>query len=331
MSENATTEFGCQPAAPATVVAHPSSVTLTLLDPLPNLIPAQGISLLAGASNIGKTALLASVTLALRDGKPVFGHQPGTIAALGVVNADRGWERGAGHWFNLAGFGDVRYYSMSDDPLFDPRSLRRKFERTVRLIEFIDKLQLPPRSVVIVDPIGLFLGGNLLNYDDCAVACHEIRAALKRRLLTLIATAHSAKLRADKNERYLRLQDQILGSAAIYGFSDTQMVLAGPEETGKPYYIFLIHSHMAPPQLFYLERDEQGLFVPYSGADQGNCARVLGLFPDDGTAITTGALVELAAAMPLSRTTLFRVLDVLLERARIEKVKHGLLRRVVLH
>jgi hypothetical protein len=177
----------------------------------------------------------------------------------------------------------------------------------------------------------LFLGGNLLNYDDCAVACHEIRQELNKRLLTLIATAHSSKLRADKRDRYARLQDQILGSAAIYGFSDTQMVLAGPEETGKPYFSFLIHSHLAPPQWFSLERDEQGLFVPYSGADQGNCTRVLALFPEDGAEIAFGALAELAEGIPLSKATLKRVLETLLERERVEKVRHGYYRRVLLH
>jgi AAA domain len=304
---------------------------LAQADPLPNIIPAYGITMLAGAPNVGKTALLASLARAFRDGKPIFGHQPGTIPAIGVVNADRGWARGAGEWFRRVGFPEVRYYSMADDRSFDPRMLRRKFERSQRLIEFIDRLKLPPRSVVVVDPISLFLGGNLLNYDDCAVACHEIRQALMTRLLSLIAAAHSSKLKADKRERYVRLQDQILGSTAIYGFTDTQMYLASPEETGKAFYTFVWNSHLAPPELFSLERDEQGLFVPYSGADQGNCTRVLALFPDDGSEITTAVLKELAEAIPLSRATLFRVLETLVERERIEKVRQGVYRRIAIH
>src|SRR5262245_46438530 len=236
------------------------------LDPLPNIIPAHGISLLAGAPNVGKTALLASLALAFRDGRPIFGHQPSHIPAIGVINADRSWARGAGVWFRRAGFPDVRYYSMADDPHFDPRTLRRRFERSQRLIDFTDKLQLPAGSLLIADPVSLFLGGNLLDYDACAVACHEIRHALTLRQLTLIAAAHAAKLKADRRERYLRLQDQILGSTALFGFTDTQMYLASPEETGKPYFTFVWHSHLAPPEFFSLERDEQGLFVPYSGA-----------------------------------------------------------------
>jgi AAA domain len=306
------------------------SLDLLTPDPLPNIIPACGISLLAGAPNVGKTALVATLARDFRDGRRIFGHQPAALPALGVVNADRSWRRGAGEWFRRVGFADVRYYSMADDRGFDMKQLRRKFERAQRLVEFIDKLQLPPRSLVIVDPIALFLGGNLIDYDSCAVACHEIRAALAVRELTLLATAHSAKLKADARDRYLRLQDQILGSTAIFGFSDTQMYLAAPEETGKPYYTFVWNSHLAPVETFALDRDEQGLFVPYDGADQGNATRVLALFPDGGEEMALKALVELAEAIPLSRTTVCRVLEVLVERERVTKTRHGFYSRVVL-
>jgi hypothetical protein len=252
------------------------------------------------------------------------------VAQIGVINTDRNWEDGAGDWFSLVGFGDVRYYSMADDETFDMRALRRKFERAQRLIEFIDKLQLPPESLVIVDPISLFLGGNLLDYDSCAIACHEIRQALRKRRITLLALAHSSKLKADKRERYLRLQDQILGSTAIFGFCDTQMYLASPEEIGEPYYTFLWHPHRAKPEMFFLSRDEVGLFVPYDGADQGNCARVMYLFPE-ADEIGLAVLIELAQQIPLSRTSLKRVLQTLLDRRRVEKVRHGFYRRVPVH
>jgi AAA domain len=302
-----------------------------VLDPVPHFIPAGGISLLAGAPNVGKTALLASLLRDLRDGRPIFGHQPNPLPAIGIVTADRAWLRGAGEWFTRAGFGDILHYSMADDPAFDPRSLRRKFERTGRLMEFADKLKLPPGALLSVDPMGLFLGGNLNDYDSCGVACHEIRTMLRDRSLTLIGLAHSAKLKADKRDRYLRLQDQILGSTAIFGFSDTQMYLASPEEIGKPYYAFLWHPHAAPCETFQLERDEQGLFVPYDGADQGNCTRLLAFFPEDGAEIAFAALVELAQQIPLSKATVKRVIDTLIERERIERARHGSYRRLLIH
>jgi len=301
------------------------------LDPLPHILPAGGISLLAGAPNVGKTALLATMARALREGRPVFGRTPGTISNIGIICADRSWLKGAGVWFERAGYGHIHHYAMTDDRSFDPRSLRRKFERVARLFEMIARLQLPPHSLVLVDPIGLFLGGNLLDYDSCACACHEIRALLRDRELTLWGMAHSSKLKADKNARYLRLADQLLGSTAIAGFADTQMYLASPEEIGKPYYAFVWHPHTAAPETFFLERDEQGLFVTYSGADEGNCTRVLALFPDADIEITTAALRELVEAIPLSRATFFRVLDTLVEREKIRKVRHGVYARVAVH
>jgi hypothetical protein len=300
-------------------------------DPIPNYIPAYTINLLAGASGVGKTAFCAS-TLAVnfRDNRPVFGHATSPLPAIGVINADRGWTTGAGEWFRRAGYSDVRYYSMADDPSFDPRRLRRKWDRPQLLIEFISRLQLPPESLVFVDPISLFLGGNLLDYDACACACHEIRKFQREAKLTSIATAHSSKLKTDQKERYARLQDRILGSTALLGYSDTQMYLASPEETDQPYYTFLLHSHLAPAEFYQLSRDEQGLFVNYAPADEGNCTRLLLLFPLDETPVEFKDLVQVAAGIPLSRATVARVLELLLARGRITRVKHGVYRRLTL-
>ena len=163
----------------------PSQSSLGLFeDPLPHILPQGGICLLIGAPNLGKTALLADIARAFRDGTPIFGHHPNPLPGMGIIAADRSWVRGARLWFERAGFPEIPVYSMIDDLSFDPRSLRRKYERTQRLAEFIDKLALPRGSLVYVDPISLFLGGNLIDYDACAVACHEIRQVLNTRSLS---------------------------------------------------------------------------------------------------------------------------------------------------
>jgi hypothetical protein len=323
MTQNARDLPGCQPA-PA---ADPPT------DLLPNIIPYGSVSLLSGAAGLGKTALLASIAKGFRDGTPVFGHQPNHVAEIGFINADRGWDRGARVWFERAGFPEIKCYSMADDPAFDPRVLRKKFERTARLGEFIDKLAMPPRSLLLVDPIGLFLGGNLLDYDGCAVACHEIRKLLVSRGLTLIATAHAGKLKADKKDRYARLQDQILGSSALLGFSDTQMVLASPEETGSTYYTFLWVPHLSRPETFLLDRGEDGIFRLAEGTDVGSTGRVLALLPLDGTETTAGDLISLAEAIPLTGKTVHRALAQLVAEGKVLKVRRGTYRRlqVALH
>ena len=300
-------------------------------DPLPNILPHGGISLLAGAPSVGKTALVAGFLRDFRDQRPIFGHQPSPVAAIGYVGTDRGWDKGAGIWFERVGYDDVPRYSMADDVSFNPKRLRKRFERTDILASFIDSLQLPPHSLIVVDPIALFLGGNLLDYDSCAVACHEIRAYLRERKYTMFATAHSSKIKGDKRERYMRMQDQILGSTAIFGFTDTQMYLASPQETGKPYYVFLWHPHTAKPETFCLEQDEVGLFQLYSGANTANQNRVYALLPENGDVREFGEIVELAQQYPLSRRTVKNVLDQLCDIGRVERAGHGLYRRVTLN
>lgn len=305
-------------------------VPSNLPDIIPFYLPGGGINLLAGAPGVGKTAFLAGLLRDLRDGRAVFGRTPIAVPAIGIINADRGWMKGAGLWFERAGFPDIPYYSLCDDVDLNPKRLRKKFERTDLLASFADKLALPAGSLLCVDPLSLFLGGNLLDYDACVVACHEIRSYLRMRAYTLIGTGHSAKLKADKRERYARMQDQLLGSTALAGFSDAQLYLASPIETGRPYYILVWHTHGAKEQQYYLERDESGLFIPYTGADLESQQRVLQLLPDDGTVIEFGAIVELAEALPLSRRTVKNALDGLIERSLVERVGHGKYRRMTL-
>lgn len=302
-----------------------------LQSPLPKILPPGGISILAGAPNVGKTALMAGLLRDLRDGRPIFGRTSIAPPAIGYLNADRSWANGSGIWFERVGYPEIHQYSMVDDPQFNPKRLRKKHERTDILASFIDSLQLPPGALICVDPIALFLGGNLLDYDSCAVACMEIRTYLRLRQYTMLATAHSAKIKADKKERYMRLQDQVLGSTAISGFTDTMMYLASPQEMGKPYFQFLWHPHSSPAEVFQLEQDEQGLFQPYSGADEGNQARVLTLFPTDGSVITLAILCELAEQYPLSRATVKRVLEALIDVGKVTKVAYGLYSRILVH
>lgn len=299
-------------------------------DIIPAYLPGGGISILAGAPNLGKTAFLSTFLRDLQAGRLIFGRQP-RETPIGYINADRSWEKGAGLWLARAGVTSLPYYSMRDDPGFNPKQLRKRFDRTDMLASFIDRLKLPEYSLIVVDPVSPFLGGNLLDYDTCLVACHEIGAYLRSRKYTLLGTAHTSKMKVDKRERYLRTSDQILGSTAIPGFTDAVLHLASPEELGKTYYQLTWHPHGAVVERYYLDRDEQGLFVPWEGADTGTLARVLALFPDPPATIAFAALVEYAQALPLTKKTVQRTLDRLLDNGSIERVKHGHYQKVTIN
>jgi hypothetical protein len=295
-------------------------------DILQHFLPGGGISILAGAPSVGKTALVAGFLRDLLAGRPIFGRQPRKVA-WGYINTDRSWSKGAGLWLARAGV-VVPYYSLVDDHAFDPRRLRRKFERVDLLASMIEKLDLPPDSGVLVDPMSLFLGGNLLDYDSCMCACLEIRAYLRRKQYTMLGLAHAGKLKADKSDRYVRTTDQILGSTAIPGFSDAVLHLATPEELAKSYYQLTWHPHGAKAETFVLDRDDVGLFVPWLGIDQGTIRRILGFFPDPPATIGIAVLCEYAETIPLVRRTVERALEKLIDSGYVEKVTRGTFRRI---
>lgn len=300
-------------------------------DPIPLVIPAGGISLLAGAPGVGKTAFLATLLKAFRDHQPIFGHLPAPMppSGIAIISADRSWDS-TKIWYERAGWPDIPVYSIIDDPAFDKTKLRRRHDRVNLLSEFIDKLTLPRGGLIIVDPISLFLGGNLLDYDTCMVSCMEIRDRLRARSLTCIATAHSSKQKSEKKDRYLRLQDRILGSTALFGFTDTQMYLASPEEIDEKYYAFLWQPHMLPAETFKLTRDAQGLFTAYLEDPQSGVRfRLLACLPEDGSPIERSDLRAKANQIPLTNTTFNTLLHQLLKQDAIVKISHGVYARKV--
>lgn len=297
----------------------------TYSDPIPGIINYGSVNILAGASGVGKTCFLSWLLTQLRDGKPVFGKPVNVPTTIGYVAADRGWEAGGRYWFDKSGL-EVKVYSLADDPNFIPVRLRNKLKLVSDVLKHcLDRLDLPAGSLVAIDPIALFIG-NLNDYHATATALLEIRRLCADRKLSAIGLAHAAKQKADKKERYMRLQDRINGSGAQLGYGDTQMYLAGPDETGKRHYTFLWHPHNAPAQEFQLGRSPEGLFIPWSASlDSVNDALIYEAIPEDGSAIAMATILGLTSA--ISRATVNRRLHELIIEGLIEKPMEGWYRR----
>lgn len=314
--------------APPSAIAASTSTAPLFPDLIPNIITYNSLNILAGASGVGKTCLLAWMITRFRRGAPVFGAAVTAPAAIGYVCADRGFTS-ARYWLGKVGMNDLPFYSLADDLAFSTVRLRNKFHLVSILGECLDKLRLPPGSLVVVDPLALFMGGSLNDYQSCAIACIEIRRACMQRQLTLIGTAHASKQKNDRKDQYNRLQDRILGSSAQLGYGDTQMYLASPEETGEKFYSFIWHPHTAPAELFPLGRDGEGMFVPWEVsplAIEENAILLAVPYTEEGVGF--GELIVTAAA---SKSTVHRYLQELLKAGMIERVGHGRYRRVALH
>jgi hypothetical protein len=309
-------------------------MSTVLADPLPNILTVGSLNLLAGASGIGKTALIAGLARAFRDGGTIFGHAVTAPPAVGYVTADRPWS-GTQHWFSQVGFGDIRHYSLVDDHSVDLKLWRRKDKRTAFFGMCVDQLDLPRGSLLIVDPIALFLGGNLIDYDAVAFACIELHRYLQDHEYCCIGVCHAAKQKSSENEKYARLQDRINGSGALLGYTGTQMYLAPPEETGESTYTFVWNPHCAPAELFSLSKGPRGLFDLSQAATAnltGTTAVTITKAPDTGPpALRPDEYEELQAvyakflpgeslsvhtvvsAIPHSRATVYRRLKRLVE------------------
>lgn len=276
--------------------------------------------MLAGASGIGKTALIASMAKLFRDGAPLFGHAMTPPPAVGYVSSDRGGAS-AKLWFEAAGYPDIPQYSVVDDAGFDIRQLHGKYGGGALLASCIEQLHLPFGAVVFVDPIALFVGSNLLDYRAVAIACIEIQRWLKTHPYCVIGVCHTSKLKADEKDRYARPQDRILGTGALLGYSSTQMYLMGPDEAGREdgRHTFLWNPHHAPEESFTLQKGTDGLFdltdasapkalLPATLSPQQES--LLALFPDPDHIISTAQIVRMlqtdVSRDPLPHRTLSR-------------------------
>ena len=293
-------------------------------DPLPNFLEAGSLSLLSGASGVGKTAFIATLAVAFHEGGAIAEY-PARRTSVGYITGDRSW-KDSSRWFEAIGFPEVAQYSLVDDRSFDLAKISERVkDATSALIECIDALQLPEPGVIFVDPIALFLGGNLLNYHRVALNCIAIQRYATDTGHCLVGVCHTSKQKADKTQRYLRMQDRINGTGALLGFTSTQMNLAGPEETGDEngYLQCYVNPHHAKPQTWYLKRDEGTGLLSFAqnptpdtpsddlGPDPTLTAELLAVltaFNEPPTITTTPELLERSRLIP---RTLYRRLRAL--------------------
>lgn len=310
--------------------------------PLEPILLRTTVNLLAGSPGVGKTAFLAWFIRRIQLQEKVFGRQPAAIPFQGFIGADRSWTESTSRWMDLEELDPLPHYSLQDDRSFRKARLRNKRDRITIFTECLAALspggdgQFPAGSLIYVDPLALFLGGNLIDYDTCLVACSEIREICTDRGISILGTAHAAKQKAEKKDRYLRLQDRILGSAALFGYTDTQLYLASPEECGVESYTFLWAPHHAPTEIFSLDRDERGLFVPGEkilddALVDERVQWILDLL-EKATSHTLElfTIVRVGKERGLSRSTVKRQLELLVKEGSVERIAHGRYRLVLL-
>lgn len=313
----------------ASVVPHPNRPFDPIID---TIFPPESLNLLSGGSGVGKTAFIAEWCARFRDAKSICWHPTITPpGGIGVIVGDRAWSSHR-QWFEAVGYPDIPHYSILDDSTFNwDRLLSRPY--LPQLFEAcIDKLALGPGALVVVDPISLFVDGNLMGFRQTAIALAHLKKVCMRRRVTVIGIVHTAKQKHDKKDRYVRPQDRILGSGAFAAFTDTTMALVGPEELDAEYHGFgWVPHHAAAATFSFMRNPDTGLFVPFDHPNkEQDIDYIYSLVTESEVGMRAKEIVDAAANhLEIAKSTIYTYMHVLVTRNKIERIpgQRGVWRR----
>lgn len=306
-------------------------VAVVVPDLIEGLIPTGSICTLAGASGVGKTCLYATWIKRWLENQTIVGKKTRKPAEIGILCGDRRWQSHR-QWFDAAGIPEdaIKHYSLRDDESFPWNDLRQTPKVKDMLSRALDKLNLAPDSLVIPDPLALWIPGKVNDYKDVAIGLGVIDNVIKPRDLTMLGIFHQSKQIADKSQQYKRPQDKILGSAAQIGFSDTAMYLLGPEDLDVPYYGFGWVPHNAIADTFKFARDAWGLFIPYLDSSEFDQIEALyECLPADPIGASVAQLLHRMslAGREIARSTVYACLKKLLNDGRVQQPAKGKYRK----
>lgn len=312
-----------------------------------------GISILSGATGIGKTALIAGWIARILAGHDLFKLALTTSpTAIAVIVTDR-TRRNTKYWFEQAGVLDqIRLYCLQDDFSIDWSRFRKAEQHAKLFAEALDKFaNLPTGTLLFVDPLSVYLGGKLSDYGWTAAAIGPLGKIAAQRGLTIVGTHHVPKASNDPKDKKLRPQDRVLGSTAIAAYTNTQFFLIGPEElTINPklpatHYAIGYVSHEHPSYTYNFKRGSTGLFEPWDSklkmkpaevvdqievrdpADE-RLDRMRDLFPGDKVVATSYIIQNMNDRYGIKQSQAYNDLAALIELGEVEKVGQGQVRKV---
>jgi hypothetical protein len=320
-------------------------------DPIPGIIPFGTLTIFAGAPSVGKTTLLLEWLRRWRDGRTICGYPTHPPTAFYYISADRGQTKD--YFYTKVGFSDdLHFYSVvSADSRLNVDDLQKEAHGKELFLHVMTELNPIPGSHVIIDPLApLFISGNQNNSRAVAASLIRMSRMIEERQINITGTAHFAKQKTDKQDRYRRPQDRISGSGSFSGYSDTQMYLVDPEPPRQPYYLFGWNPRHHKPEEFKFTRDEW--FVPYVGPDSvgtddspvaathislpstpesSTVARVHALILSHGPLSTHDLVVKADNDLHISRATTYRVVRALREDRLIDVSDTGILQAKAPH
>lgn len=308
-------------------------------NPLPHIFDIGTISLMNGSPGAGKTALLAAILQRMNQGGELLGFQVDPTPVFYIV-MDRPWRTGAQRWFDKYGF-DIPHYSFVDDrqlpaDYFMGRSTKSgstvtpKQDPWDQYLKILESLGQPPGTFFSTDTLENAYG-NVMDRKYVITASTAMHRYLIDHQYCQLGMMHSTKMKADPNENYANVHEQMAGTGALSGYSSTQITLLSAAQSKSKKPELHVTSHSLPGLVWQLERDKEGRYLIDEAVqlfperllaeDQNAAEAVYSLIPAEPDSAQRGDLVTLLESQ-FSRATVDRALQELLQAGRV-KSSHG--------
>ena len=163
------------------------------LDPIPGILAYGAVGLLAGEARVGKSPLLISWIPRWEAGKTIMGHATNKPTGFCYLVGDRSWDAYQ-KWFDRVGHPGIPHYTIDDDLEFPLLMLDDPKQGYRVLVNCLDKLELLPGSLLIIEPYApTFMNGNQNDPRNVAAGLHKLRRLCKQFHITIIAMVHFHK------------------------------------------------------------------------------------------------------------------------------------------
>jgi len=254
--------------------------------------------MLAGASGSGKTTVALQCVRQMQDDLPNWLGLHG--AGVAWITADRAAEQTVKKAKDI-GIEIVEFYDLVGDNSIPIPKLRGWLKQNPDgLLNHILRRFKKTYDILVIDPIGVFIGGDMNSYQDVLISLLPISRRAHEKRIAILGITHSPK--QSQGHGYGKPQDLILGSNAFQGYCDTLHILL--DKPGDPIKTLYTRSHTAPET--WVKLCQQGAWFTDDPMD----------FPTGTTDETTelppvskSEVVEwMCKEFNLSRATVYRIL-----------------------
>lgn len=277
--------------------------------------------MLVGASGAGKSMLLLQAIQAWEQGRPYPIEFEATRVAY--VTSDRGGTSVDGRIARL-GLKKVEHYNIVNDVSLSKSTITN---HELLLSAVMKKLQ-HPFDLLVLDPIGLFLPAGLNDYHKAAWGMVSMNRFAAKNGMTIIGVHHATKIKTDSD--FLRPQDRISGSSALQGYTSSQIILIQGSEKGSEIDQLHIIHHDAPPEMYELVRNDEGLFVLHKDVERKRRSpnetailSVIRAMPEEE--FTVQDIIERTG---IPQPTVYRILKGFQIEGKIEKIRQGAYKKI---